>query len=86
MRTDTNSFYDEVNKYHEHFDIAVTLDERTMAPMIEVTDKETGETSTHRLNVTDITDYPKGANSTAVAFLEDLKSRTRNKQMEKLGL
>lgn len=75
-----------MEKLKEFFEFEMQIDNNTMAPILVAKDRETGEAHEYRLTLTGLKDFAAEGNDFANKALADLKTKSRDRKIGKLGI
>lgn len=85
MKT-VSDFTTEMEKLKEFFDFELQLHDQTFSPILIAKDRETGELHEYRLTLTGLKDFTAEGNDFTNKALADLKVKSRDSKIRKLGL
>lgn len=73
-------------KLAEYFEFTLQIHDQTMAPILVAKDRDTGEEYEYRLTLTGLKDFTIEGNDFTNRALADLKAKSRESKIRKLGL
>lgn len=82
----TSDFTTEMMKLADYFEFTLQLHDQTMSPILVAKDRDTGEEYEYRLTLTGLKDFNIEGNDFTNRALVDLKSKSRDSKIRKLGL
>lgn len=82
----TSDFTTEIMKLAECFEFTLQIHDQTMAPILLAKDRDTGEEYEYRLTLTGLKDFTIEGNDFTNKALADLKVKSRESKIRKLGL
>lgn len=82
----TSDFTTEMMKLTEYFEFTLQIHDQTMVPILIAKDRDTGEEYEYRLTLTGLKDFTIEGNDFANRALADLKVKSRENKIRKLGL
>jgi hypothetical protein len=82
----TSDFTTEMMKLAEYFEFTLQIHDQTMAPILVAKDRDTGEEYEYRLTLTGLKDFTIEGNDFTNRALADLKAKSRESKIRKLGL
>jgi hypothetical protein len=82
----TSDFTTEMMKLAEYFEFTLQIHDQTMSPVLVAKDRHTGEEYEYRLTHTGMKDFTIEGNDFTNKALADLKVKSRESKIRKLGL
>ena len=82
----TSDFKTEMMKLAEYFEFTLQIHDQTMSPILLAKDRDTGEEYEYRLTLTGMKDFTIEGNDFTNKALADLKVKSRENKIRKLGL